>query len=88
MITEQFGTELLEHQQLEGLVINSFNDQVVVRLVTEHEEVDVWYDKLEPVIDRIREQITHFLKSPATIGLSRITSHVEELHDLNREAQY
>ncbi|WP_449600444.1 hypothetical protein [Paenibacillus sp. Marseille-Q9583] len=88
MITEQFVTELLEHQQLEDLVINSFNDQVVVRLWAEHEEVDVWYDKLKPVIDRIREQITHFLKFPATIGLSRITSHGEELYDLNREAQY
>ncbi|WP_339318059.1 helix-turn-helix domain-containing protein [Paenibacillus sp. FSL R10-2734] len=86
-IMKNMTTELLEQQQLEGLVINSFNDQVVVWLWTEHEEMDVWSDKLKPVIDRIREQITHFLKSPATIGLSRTTSHVEELPDLYREAQ-
>lgn len=59
-IIKNMTTELLEHQQLEGLVINSFNDQVVVWLWTEHEEADVWSDKLKPVIDRIREQITHF----------------------------
>jgi len=86
-IMKNMTTELLEHQQLQGLVINGLNDQVVVWLWTESEEIDVWSAKMKPVIERIREQITHFLQSPATIGLSRATSQVEELPDLYREAQ-
>jgi YesN/AraC family two-component response regulator len=79
--------ELLEKQELEGLVINALNDQVVVWLWTEEEEKDAWTVCLKPSIERIRQQITHYLRFPVTIGLSRVTSQVEDLPDLYREAQ-
>ncbi|MGG1634260.1 helix-turn-helix domain-containing protein [Paenibacillus sp. NRS-1760] len=86
-IIKNMTTELLEQQQLEGMVINGLNDQVVVWLWTENEKMNAWSNNLKSGIEKIRQQITHFLQSPATIGLSRAASQVEELPDLYREAQ-
>jgi len=86
-IMKNMTTELLEQQMLDGMVINAFNDQVVVWLWTEGTKHGVWGDKLKPTMEMILEQIGSYLNSPVTIGLSRTTDHVEELPDLYREAQ-
>lgn len=86
-IMKNIASELLEDQGINGIVINSLNDQVVAWLWTEYEEMVAWEMKLKTVVEQVRHQIAQYLGSPVTVGLSRMSNELEHLPDIYREAQ-
>ncbi|MGG1513839.1 AraC family transcriptional regulator [Paenibacillus oryzisoli] len=81
---KNIGSELLDAHAMEGIVINLLNDQVAIWLFQDlaHGEAT----DIKAFAEKLRTQVSDYLRLPVTIGLSGQSERIEELPELYEEA--
>ncbi|UKS28694.1 AraC family transcriptional regulator [Paenibacillus sp. HWE-109] len=79
-------SELLQAQEMEGIVINLLNDQVAVWLFCDPMQTEEGDSSIKLFSERLRVLVSDYLRLSVTIGLSGQSERIGEVPELYEEA--